>query len=87
MRRRSRAANAARQAADLPKVATLLPPMIEDLNTTLLFVQDQGRADVLRLLVDAARTARMALYQLGYPWIAAEVAAGAATQLDDPAVK
>ncbi|MEV5451309.1 helix-turn-helix domain-containing protein [Streptomyces sp. NPDC052535] len=90
MRRRSRAANAARQAADLPKVATLLPHMIEDLNTTLLFAHDRGRGDVLRLLVDAARTARMALNQLGYPdlaWIAAEVAAGAAGQLDDPVVK
>lgn len=88
--RRSRAANTARQAADLPKVSTLLPPLIEDLNTTLLSAQEQGRAAVLRLLVDAARTARMALNQLGYPdlaWIAAEVAAGAAAQLDDPVVK
>ncbi|GHE51259.1 helix-turn-helix domain-containing protein [Streptomyces capitiformicae] len=90
MRARSRKANVARQAADLPKVATLLPNMIEDLNTALLVTQGRARESVLRLMVDAARTARMALNQLGYPdlaWIAAEVAAGAAAQLGDPVVK
>jgi hypothetical protein len=49
-----------------------------------------ARAEALRLLADAARTARMCLNQLGYPdlaWSAAEVAAGAATALDDPVVK
>jgi transcriptional regulator with XRE-family HTH domain/tetratricopeptide (TPR) repeat protein len=88
LHKRSRKANAARQAADLPAVATLLPGMIEDLNTALL--QDSGRDDALRLMVDAARTARMCLNQLGYPdlaWVAAEVGAGAATELDDPLVK
>ncbi|WJV51724.1 helix-turn-helix domain-containing protein [Streptomyces flavofungini] len=90
LRARSRRANVARQAADLPKVATLLPPMVEDLNTALLVADEQHRRDVLRLLVDAARTARMALNQLGYPdlaWIAAEVAAGAAALLNDPVIK
>ncbi|MFG2961574.1 hypothetical protein ACGF5O_48655 [Streptomyces sp. NPDC048291] len=90
LRVRSRNANVARQAADLPKVATLLPPTVEDLNTALLVADERIREDVLRLLVDAARTARMTLNQLGYPdlaWIAAEVAAGAAAQLDDPVVK
>ncbi|GGN40947.1 helix-turn-helix domain-containing protein [Streptomyces fuscichromogenes] len=90
LRVRSRNTNVARQAADLPKVATLLPPTVEDLNTALLVADERSREDVLRLLVDAARTARMALNQLGYPdlaWIAAEVAAGAAAQLDDPVVK
>lgn len=90
MRSRSRKANVARQAADLPKLATLLPNMVEDLNTALLVTQGRPRENVLRLMVDASRTARMALNQLGYPdlaWIAAEVAAGAAAQLDDPVVK
>ncbi|MFD8725269.1 helix-turn-helix domain-containing protein [Streptomyces sp. NPDC059629] len=90
LRVRSRKANVARQAADLPKVATLLPPTVEDLNTALLIADERSREDVLCLLVDAARTARMALNQLGYPdlaWIAAEVAAGAAAKLDDPVVK
>ncbi|MFD5509044.1 helix-turn-helix domain-containing protein [Streptomyces sp. NPDC127051] len=90
MRTKSTKANAARQAADLPKVATLLPGMIEDLNTALLTRDGPARAESLRLMADAARTARMCLNQLGYPdlaWVAAEVAAGAATQLDDPIVK
>ncbi|UFR07160.1 helix-turn-helix domain-containing protein [Streptomyces sp. Go40/10] len=88
MRQRSATANSARQAAHLPRVATLLPPLIEDLNTALL-VEGAGREDALRLMADAARTARMCLNQLGYPdlaWVAAEVAAGAATQLGDPVV-
>lgn len=83
-------ANAARQAADLPKVASLLPGIVEDLNTALLLQAGPQREDSLRLLVDAARTARMCLNQLGYPdlaWVAAEVAAGAATRLDDPLLK
>lgn len=90
LRTRSRRANSARQAANLPRVATLLPNQIEDLNTTLLIALGQDREEALRLLVDAARTARMALNQLGYPdlaWISAEVAAGAAAQLGDPVVK
>lgn len=90
MRAKSVKANAARQAADLPKVATLLPGMIEDLNTALLTYDGSARAGALRLMVDAARTARMCLNQLGYPdlaWVAAEVAAGAATKLDDPITK
>ncbi|MCX5563648.1 helix-turn-helix domain-containing protein, partial [Streptomyces sp. NBC_00038] len=89
LRNRSRKANQARQAADLPAVATLLPGMIEDLNTALLQHAD-ARDDALRLMVDTARTARMCLNQLGYPdlaWVAAEVGAGAATELDDPLVK
>ncbi|WP_331753025.1 helix-turn-helix domain-containing protein (plasmid) [Streptomyces sp. NBC_00637] len=90
MRAKSRQANVARQNADLPKVATLLPGLIEDLNTALLVCEGNDRAEALRLLVDAARTARMVLNQLGYPdfaWSSAEVAATAATQLDDPLVK
>ena len=90
LRETSRKANSARQAANLPKVATLLPPMIEDLNSALLATEGALREEALRLMVDAARTARMVLNALGYPdfaWFAAEVAAGAATQLDDPVVK
>lgn len=90
LRQRSEAANAARQAANLPKVAQILPAMVEDLNTNLLMAEGAGREEALRLLVDAARTARMCLNQLGYPdlaWVAAEVAAGAATQLGDPVVR
>ncbi|MEU9557324.1 helix-turn-helix domain-containing protein [Streptomyces fumanus] len=90
LRRRTVQANQARQAANLPKVATLLPPLVEDLNTALLMVEGPGREDTLRLLADAARTARMCLNQLGYPdlaWSSAEVAAGAATQLGDPVVQ
>lgn len=90
LRERSAAANTARQAANLPKVAQILPSMVEDLNTALLVMDGSGREEALRLMADAARTARMCLNQLGYPdlaWSAAEVAAGAATQLDDPVVK
>ncbi|WP_329224270.1 helix-turn-helix domain-containing protein (plasmid) [Streptomyces sp. NBC_01485] len=91
LRKRSGKANTARQAANLPQVATLLPPMVEDLNTALLAAEGGAdKEEALRLLVDAARTARMCLNQLGYPdlaWVAAEVAAGAATRLDDPVVK
>jgi transcriptional regulator with XRE-family HTH domain len=90
LRGTSKAANDARQAANLPKVATTLPGLVEDLNTALLVAESRERDEALRLMVDAARTARMCLNQLGYPdlaWVAAEVAAGAATQLDDPLVK
>ncbi|MBT2384569.1 helix-turn-helix domain-containing protein [Streptomyces sp. ISL-11] len=90
MQVRSDMANAARQAANLPKVADLLPAMIEDLNTALLNAEGAARDEAMRYMVDAARTARMCLNQLGYPdlaWVAAEVAAGAATQLGDPIVK
>lgn len=90
IRKASVQANQARQAAALPKVATILPGLIEDLNTALLTQDGPGREEALRLTADAARTARMCLNQLGYPdlaWVAAEVAAGAATQLDDPIVK
>ncbi|EGX59361.1 XRE family transcriptional regulator [Streptomyces zinciresistens K42] len=89
LRRRSAKANAARQAANLPQVATLLPPLVEDLNTALLVAEGEEREEALRLLADAARTGRMCLNQLGYPdlaWSSAEVAAGAATQLGDPVV-
>ncbi|WP_256107701.1 helix-turn-helix domain-containing protein [Streptomyces sp. ODS05-4] len=85
-----RAANVARQAANLPKVATLLPALVEDLNTAVLVSSGSQMAEALRLLVDAARTARMCLNQLGYAdlaWSAAEVAAGAAARLDDPLLK
>ncbi|MEZ7005808.1 helix-turn-helix domain-containing protein [Streptomyces sp. AD55] len=84
---RSAEAAEARQAANLPRVALLLPPLIEDLNTVLLSADGLAREEALRLLTDVARTARMCLNQLGYPdlaWSAAEVAAGAATQLGDP---
>lgn len=90
LREQTRRANAARQAANLPAVATLLPPLIEDLNTAVLTLAGALRDEALRLLVDAARTARMCLNQLGYPdlaWSAAEVAAGAATVVDDPLTK
>ncbi|MFJ6725626.1 helix-turn-helix domain-containing protein [Streptomyces sp. NPDC091281] len=89
LRRRSAKANSARQAANLPQVATLLPPLVEDLNTALLVTEGDEREQTLRLLADAARTARMCLNQLGYPdlaWSSAEVAAGAATRLGDPVV-
>lgn len=90
LRAASQKANTARQAANLPEVATLLPGLIEDLNTALLTLDGQPRETALRLMADAARTARMCLNQIGYPdlaWVAAEVAAGAATQLDDPLTK
>ncbi|MEU0664145.1 helix-turn-helix domain-containing protein [Streptomyces lavendulocolor] len=87
---RARKANVARQAANLPQVATLLPSLVEDLNTAVLTLDGTAREEALRLLADAARTSRMCLNQLGYPdlaWSAAEVAAGAATALEDPVVK
>lgn len=90
MRKRSKKANNARQAANLPQVATLLPAMVEDLNTALLMSSGAEREEVYRLLIDASRTARMCLNQLGYPdlaWLSAEVAAGAARELDDPVAK
>jgi len=90
MRQQSVKANKRRQAANLPGVATLLPTMIEDLNTALLTSEGPEQEEALRLMVDAARTARMCLNQLGYPdlaWSAAEVAAGAATTLGDPIVQ
>lgn len=90
LRKRTAAANRKRQAANLPAVATALPTLVEDLNTAVLVFEGRSREEALRLLADASRTARMCLNQLGYPdlaWSAAEVAAGAATQLDDPVVK
>ncbi|MFE4977549.1 helix-turn-helix domain-containing protein [Kitasatospora sp. NPDC056651] len=90
LQRQSRRANAARQAANLPSVATLLPPLIEDLNTAVLTHAGHQREEALRLLIDTARTARMCLNQLGYPdlaWSAAEVAASAATAVDDPLMR
>lgn len=90
MRKQSAKANRARQAANLPEVAQMLPSMVEDLNTALLVSQGADRAEALRLMADAARTARMCVNQLGYPdlaWTCAEVAAWAATHLDDPVVK
>ncbi|MBC3985150.1 helix-turn-helix domain-containing protein [Streptomyces sp. AC536] len=90
LRERTVTVNLRRQAADLPAVARLLPALVEDLNTALLVEEGVGRARTLRLMADAARTARMCLNSLGYPdlaWVAAEVAAGCATALDDPAVK
>ncbi|WP_413754920.1 helix-turn-helix domain-containing protein [Streptomyces sp. MMBL 11-3] len=90
MQRQSKKANAARQDANLSEVARLLPVMIEDLNTAILTSAGQTCEAHYRLLIDAARTARMCLNQLGYPdlaWVAAEVAAGAATRLDDPVAK
>ncbi|WP_405641155.1 helix-turn-helix domain-containing protein [Streptomyces uncialis] len=87
---RAAAANRARQAADLPAVAVELPLLIEDLTTAIMTECGRPRGEALRLMADAARTARMCLNQLGYPdlaWVAAEVAAGAATVLDDPLVR
>jgi hypothetical protein len=89
LRRRAEEANRARQAANLPRVATLLPPLVEDLNT-LVLLDGPNREEALRLLANGARTARMCLNQLGYPdlaWVAAEIAGGAATQVDDPVMK
>ncbi|WP_030672540.1 helix-turn-helix domain-containing protein [Streptomyces sp. NRRL B-1347] len=83
-------ANIARQAANLPRVAQLLAPVVEDLNTALLTADGRAREQALRLIADAGRTARMCLNQLGYPdlaWSAAEVAAGAAAQLQDPVLQ
>ncbi|MGA5497673.1 helix-turn-helix domain-containing protein [Streptomyces cinereoruber] len=90
LRARVQKANTARQAANLPAVATILPSLVEDLNSAVLTANGVEREEALRLLADAARTARMCLNQIGYPdlaWVAAEVAAGAATQLGDPVVK
>ncbi|MFG2753902.1 hypothetical protein [Streptomyces xanthophaeus] len=92
MRDQAAATNRYRQGANLPAVAGLLPALLEDLNTTILMHErDTAEWDeALRLLVDAARNARQTLNQTGLPdlaWVAAEVAAGAATQLDDPIVK
>ncbi|MER0245440.1 helix-turn-helix transcriptional regulator [Streptomyces sp. HSW2009] len=90
LRERTEAVNHRRQAADLPAVARTLPALIEDLNTALLVEGGAAREETLRLTADAARTARMCLNSLGYPdlaWVAAEVAAGAATVLGDPVVK
>ncbi|PJE96333.1 XRE family transcriptional regulator [Streptomyces carminius] len=90
VRKTLRKANTARQAANLPEVARLLPPVVEDLNTALLSAGPEERGKALRLVVDAARTARTALNLLGYPdfaWFASEVAAGAASRLDDPLLK
>lgn len=87
---RTRQVGEARQAANLPQVAMALPGLIEDLNTALLTFEGAAREEPLRLLVDCARTARMCLNQLGYAdlaWTAAEIAASAATSLDDPVVK
>jgi hypothetical protein len=87
LRERAVQANRRRQAADLPGVAGILPALLEDLNTALLTAQGPAREEALRLLVAAARTARMCTNQLGYPdlaWVAAEVAAGAASRLGDP---
>ncbi|MFK0259107.1 hypothetical protein [Streptomyces sp. NPDC090445] len=92
VRERAAATNRHRQGANLPAVAGLLPALLEDLNTTIL-LHERGTAErdaALRLLVDAARNARQTQNQTGLPdlaWVAAEVAAGAATQLDDPIVK
>ncbi|WP_435058362.1 helix-turn-helix domain-containing protein [Streptomyces sp. bgisy060] len=91
MQAQASAANRARQGAALPAAAAVLPALLEELNTTLL-THDSGaeREGALKLLVDAARNTRQTLNQLGYPdlaWVAAEVAAGAATQLGDPISK
>ncbi|MFF3088553.1 helix-turn-helix domain-containing protein [Streptomyces nojiriensis] len=91
MQSQAMAANRARQGASLPSAAAVLPGLLEDLSATIL-LHDRGpqRELALRLLVDAARNARQTLNQLGYPdlaWVAAEVAAGAATQLGDPIAK
>ncbi|MEW1640342.1 helix-turn-helix transcriptional regulator [Streptomyces sp. NPDC093801] len=92
VRDQAAATNRHRQGANLPAVAGLLPGLLEDLNTTIL-LHERGTAEwdeALRLLVDAARNARQTLNQTGLPdlaWVAAEVAAGAATHLDDPIVK
>ncbi|WP_420082848.1 helix-turn-helix domain-containing protein (plasmid) [Streptomyces sp. JL4002] len=92
VRDQAAATNRHRQGANLPAVAGLLPGLLEDLNTTIL-MHERGTAEwdeALRLLVDAARNARQTLNQTGLPdlaWVAAEVAAGAATHLDDPIVK
>ncbi|MFJ4010870.1 helix-turn-helix domain-containing protein [Streptomyces sp. NPDC090026] len=91
MQAQASTANRARQGAVLPAAAAVLPGLLEELNTTLL-THGPGpeREQALKLLVDAARNTRQTLNQLGYPdlaWVAAEVAAGAATQLGDPISK
>ncbi|GGO59008.1 helix-turn-helix domain-containing protein [Streptomyces lasiicapitis] len=91
MREKATAVNRARQGAALPAAAEALPALLEELNTTLLaHSSGRERAHALQLLVDGARNARQTLNVLGYPdlaWVAAEVAAGAATELDDPICK
>jgi transcriptional regulator with XRE-family HTH domain len=91
MRAQAAEVGRARQKALVGEAASVLPGLLEELNTALL-THDGGsaRAAVLSLVVDVARNARQTLNQLGYPdlaWNAAEVAAGAATQLDDPIAK
>ncbi|HLL36323.1 MAG TPA: helix-turn-helix transcriptional regulator [Streptomyces sp.] len=90
LRERVRKVNVARQAANLLEMARALPPILEDLNTALLVSEGVEREATLRLMVDAARAARMCLNQLGYPdfaWSMAEVAAGAAGKLGDPVLQ
>ncbi|MGW6248042.1 helix-turn-helix domain-containing protein [Streptomyces roseolus] len=91
MRTQASAVNRARQGAALPGAASVLPGLLEELNTCLL-IHDRGaeREHALRLMVDASRNARQTLNQLGYPdlaWVAADVAAHAARELDDPISK
>lgn len=88
---RAHDANRTRQSADLAGCARLLPALLEDLTTSLM-VHDAGPANeaTMRSLLSAARTGRQTLNLLGYPdlaWVASEVAAGAATALDDPIAK
>ncbi|MFF6794337.1 helix-turn-helix domain-containing protein [Streptomyces filamentosus] len=88
MRTQAGAVNRARQGAALTGAASVLPGLLEELNAALL-VHDRGteREQTLRLMVDAARNARQTLNSLGYPdlaWVAADVAAHAARELDDP---
>ncbi|MFI5986987.1 helix-turn-helix domain-containing protein [Streptomyces sp. NPDC051555] len=91
MRAQATSLNRARQGASLTDAAAVLPGLLEEVNAALL-VHDTGpeRHAILALMVDAARNARQTLNQLGYPdlaWVAAEVAAGAARELDDPVSK
>ncbi|WP_182606309.1 helix-turn-helix domain-containing protein, partial [Streptomyces alkaliphilus] len=67
MQERARRAAVARQAADLPATVVDLPALVEDLTTSLLTETGTQREDALRLVVDVARTVRMALNALGYP--------------------
>ncbi|MFE5713458.1 helix-turn-helix domain-containing protein [Streptomyces sp. NPDC056501] len=91
MRTQAGAVNRARQGAALPGAASVLPGLLEELNTALLTHEGGAeREQALRLMVDASRNARQTLNALGYPdlaWVAAEVAAGAAKELDDPISK
>ncbi|MFF9502361.1 hypothetical protein [Streptomyces sp. NPDC014656] len=88
MRAQTGAVNRALPGAALSGVGSVLPGLSEELNTALL-AHDFGieREQAPRLMADASRNARQTLNQLGHPdlaGVAADVAAHAAREPDDP---